>query len=162
MALDGVGAGASVGSVNVITENNPPIPPNQARALEDMPADADWDPMDHFDDPDMQALIPDPETFYAVVALPEKKDKIGSIFVPESHQDVEQAACMMGLVLKMGPNAFNDPTRYPSGSKVKPGVWVMMSMYAGTRFTMGGQEFRLISDDCVKGTVVDPLVIGRV
>ena len=65
------------------------------------------------------------------------------------------------MVLSMGPDAFADASRFPSGAYCKKGDWIIMQAYTGTRVSIHGKEFRLINDDCVKATIEDPRGVKR-
>ena len=66
------------------------------------------------------------------------------------------------FVVKMGPDAFKDEKRFPSGPSCKAGDFVLVRPNTGTRIKIHGREFRLINDDSVEGTVQDPRGITRV
>jgi len=63
--------------------------------------------------------------------------------------------------LKVGPEAYTDKTRYPSGPWCKPGDFILTRTYSGTRFKIFGKEFRLINEDQVDAVVQDPRGISR-
>jgi co-chaperonin GroES (HSP10) len=56
----------------------------------------------------------------------------------------------------MGDEAYKDVNKFPSGPWCEIGDFVMMRSYSGTRFSIGGHEFRMINDDTVEGVVQDP------
>ena len=62
----------------------------------------------------------------------------------------------MGLVLDVGPEAYQDKERYPAGPWCKEGQYVMFRMNTGTRFKVAGKEFRLMNDDSVEAVIDDP------
>jgi co-chaperonin GroES (HSP10) len=65
------------------------------------------------------------------------------------------------LVLKIGPDAYKDPTRFPSGPWCKEGDFIVTRPMAGSRVKIHGREFRIINDDSVEGVVEDPRGISR-
>lgn len=65
------------------------------------------------------------------------------------------------FVLRMGPDAYKDEKRFPTGPWCKQGDFILVRTYAGTRFTIFGKEFRLIADDEVAAVVADPRGISR-
>lgn len=163
MSVQGQSAGSGVGKVTVIAEQNPPRVKVGGPSEPAIPPKGEWDPKAFIPDPKIRDAIPVPERFYVVVALPKINEKTdGGVYLPDSHRDVERSASMIGLVIAKGPDAFNDKSRYPNGSNVELGSWVLMSMYAGTRVQIGDQEFRIITDDTVKAVVTDPMMVGRV
>jgi co-chaperonin GroES (HSP10) len=64
-------------------------------------------------------------------------------------------------VVKMGPDCYKDPLRFPSGPSCKVGDFVLVRPNTGTRLKIHGQEFRLLNDDSVEATVQDPRGIKR-
>ena len=69
---------------------------------------------------------------------------------------------MIGVVLDMGEQAYSDKDRFPTGPWCEVGQYVMFRMNTGTRFTVGGQEYRLMNDDSIEATVDDPRGVKRV
>ena len=58
--------------------------------------------------------------------------------------------------LVVGPDAYKDGDKFPSGPYCKEGDFVIFRSYSGTRFKIEKQEFRLINDDTVEAVVDDP------
>ena len=75
-------------------------------------------------------------------------------------KEAEHATTVL-FVLKVGPDAYADKTKFPSGPWCKEGDFIMVRTYAGTRFKIYGNEFRFINDDQVDGIVDDPRGITR-
>jgi co-chaperonin GroES (HSP10) len=65
------------------------------------------------------------------------------------------------FVAKIGPDAFKDPARFPSGPSCKVGDFVLVRPNTGTRMKIHGTEWRLINDDSVQAVVQDPRGIQR-
>ena len=61
-----------------------------------------------------------------------------------------------GYVLKVGPLAYYDKEKYPTGPWCKKGDWVIFARYAGSRLPIEGGEVRLLNDDEVLGTIDNP------
>ena len=59
---------------------------------------------------------------------------------------------------QVGPLAYQDPDKFGPGSEpwCKEGDWVCIGRYAGSRFQIEGGEVRIINDDEVIATIVDP------
>jgi co-chaperonin GroES (HSP10) len=68
---------------------------------------------------------------------------------------------IIGLVLDMGEQAYSDEERFPTGPWCKAGDYVMFRMNTGTRFRVGGVEYRLMNDDSIEAIVADPHGITR-
>ena len=65
------------------------------------------------------------------------------------------------FVVKMGPDAYKDKTKFPSGPSCKVGDFVLVRPNTGTRIKIHGKEFRIIYDDSVQGVVQDPRGITK-
>jgi co-chaperonin GroES (HSP10) len=61
----------------------------------------------------------------------------------------------------MGPDAYRDEKRFPSGPWCKKGDFILVRPNTGTRLDIHGREFRIINDDSVEGVVDDPRGIRR-
>jgi co-chaperonin GroES (HSP10) len=81
--------------------------------------------------------------------------------LPDSLKAAEQTASIIGMVVAMGPDAYMDGAKFPSGPYCKEGDFVIFRSYSGTRFKIGGKEFRLINDDTVEAVVDDPRGFAR-
>jgi len=108
-----------------------------------------------------EEALPVPAGYRILIAIPPRDDKIGSIYLPDSLKDKEQTASIVGCVMRLGPDAYLDQDKYPSGPWCTVGDWVVFRAYSGTRIKIDGQEFRLINDDTVEGVVDDPRKIVR-
>jgi co-chaperonin GroES (HSP10) len=65
------------------------------------------------------------------------------------------------FVVKVGPDAYKDTTRFPSGPSCKQGDFIVVRPNSGTRLKIHGREFRIINDDSVEAVVEDPRGISR-
>ena len=74
----------------------------------------------------------------------------------------EESATTVLYVLRVGPDAYKDATKFPSGPWCKEGDFVLVRTYSGTRFKIFGKEFRLLNDDQIDAVVDDPRGISRV
>ena len=101
--------------------------------------------------------IPTP-TGWRIAILPYRgaeKTK-GGIALAEETQRKQQLTTVCGYVLKMGPVAYADEGKFPTGPWCKQGDWIIFGRYAGARIPIDGGEIRLINDDEVLGIVNDP------
>jgi co-chaperonin GroES (HSP10) len=106
--------------------------------------------------------LPDPVGFRILIAVPKVEEKTeGGVFRPDALVEREERATIVGFVMKLGPDAYGDKTRFPSGPWCKQGDFVVFRSYSGTRLTVSGHEFRLINDDTVEATVDDPRMVMR-
>ena len=58
--------------------------------------------------------------------------------------------------MKVGPEAYKDKQKFPSGPWCKEGDWVLITRYAGSRIRIEDGELRIINDDEIIATVNDP------
>ena len=101
--------------------------------------------------------LPDPTGYKILIALPEPdKEFEGGILKANKTLQDEEIGSIIGLVLKVAPDCYKDPQRFPSGPYYKEGDWIIMRSYSGTRFKVHNQEFRFINDDSVEAVVEDP------
>ena len=86
---------------------------------------------------------------------PREKTK-GGILIAQESLDKLRIATNCGYVLKMGPLAYHDKEKFPTGPWCKKGDWVIFARYAGSRLPIEGGEVRILNDDEVLGTIKDP------
>ena len=110
----------------------------------------------------MATQLPQPCGYNLLIALqqPEKQTDGGG-FIPDDVSEREGTAAITGMILKMGPDAYQDKKRFPNGPYCKEGDWIIMQAYSGTRIVIHGQELRLINDDTVKAVIQDPRGVKR-
>lgn len=106
--------------------------------------------------------VPDPSTFHLLCVLPEIDEEYESGLI-KAGQTVhfEEVLSPVLFVVKMGPDAYKDEKRFPSGPACKVGDFVLVRPNTGTRIKIHGQEFRIINDDSVEAVVQDPRGITR-
>ncbi len=107
--------------------------------------------------------LPDPSGFKLLCMVPKVEEEFGESGIIKSSEAVrvEEQTTIVLFVAKIGPDAYKDPTRFPSGPWCKVGDFVVVRAYSGTRIKIHGTEWRIINDDSVDGTVEDPRGIGR-
>ena len=86
---------------------------------------------------------------------PKEKTK-GGIIIAQESLDKARIATNCGYVVKMGPMAYGDKEKFPTGAWCKQGDWVIFARYAGSRLPIEGGEVRILNDDEVLGTIKDP------
>ena len=109
-------------------------------------------------------------TGYNVLVLqyvtPEKK---GSLFMPQQVQREDEFQGCVGIVLRVGPEAYADAAKFPAGPWAKPGDWVAWPRMKGavTRFAItggaGGSKravLTIMADDAFVAVGVDPTRIA--
>ena len=112
--------------------------------------------------PRMASQLPEPKGYKILIALPEVEEKTeGGIIKPSEFQHEESIATVVGWVMSMGPDAYTNYARFPSGPYCQVGDWVVFRAFSGTRIKVQGKEFRLINDDTVEAVVEDPRGVER-
>lgn len=107
--------------------------------------------------------LPEPSGYHILIGIPESEEKTdGGILKARQTIEIEETATIVGFVLKLGPDCYQDKKRFPSGPWCKEGDFIIMRAYSGTRISIHGKEFRLINDDTVEAVVEDPRGISRV
>lgn len=112
---------------------------------------------------EVEAQLPTPVGYRVLVALPQVEETYGDTGLIKSTTTKSQEHIMsiIGLVLDMGEQAYSDEERFPTGPWCKAGDYVMFRMNTGTRFRVGGVEYRLMNDDSIEAIVADPHGITR-
>lgn len=107
--------------------------------------------------------VPDPSTYHLLCVLPEVEESYDSGLVKASQtMHFEELLSPVLFVVKMGPDAYKDEKRFPSGPSCKVGDFVLVRPNTGTRIKIHGKEFRIILDESVEAVVQDPRGITRV
>jgi chaperonin GroES len=103
--------------------------------------------------------LPQP-TGWRILVMPyrgkEKTD--GGLILPDQVREREALATVVAYVMRLGPLAYKDPNKF--GENAEPwcqeGQWVCIGRYAGSRFKIDGGEVRIINDDEVIATIIEP------
>ena len=105
----------------------------------------------------VKSQLPEPSGWRLLVLpfTPKEKTKGGILIAQESLEKL-RIATNCGYVLKIGPLAYVDKEKYPTGAWCKKGDWVIFARYAGSRLPIEGGEVRLLNDDEVLGTINNP------
>lgn len=121
-------------------------------------------PADTATDAEKARVVPDPSGYHLLCMVPEAKENFDNsmLIKAETVRSAEEQTSNTLYVLKVGPDAYKDTTKFPSGPWCKEGDFVITRAYAGTRIKVFGREFRLINDDQVDAVIVDPRGISRV
>lgn len=107
--------------------------------------------------------VPDPATYHLLCVLPDIDEEYDSGLVKAGQtMHFEELLSPVLFVVKMGPDAFKDEKRFPSGPSCKVGDFVLVRPNTGTRMKIHGKEFRIINDDSVEAVVQDPRGVTRV
>jgi co-chaperonin GroES (HSP10) len=114
---------------------------------------------------DKAKQLPDPKRFHVLCVVPEAMEQYADsdVGIIKSSQAMyhEEILTSVLFVVKLGPDAYKDETRFPSGPSCKEGDFVIVRPNSGTRLKIHGREFRIINDDSVEAVVEDPRGITR-
>jgi len=101
--------------------------------------------------------VPNPSG-YRITLFPLKLDsktKSGIHLTDETVQE-SQLTTNICKVLKVGPDAYKDKEKFPTGPWCKKDDWVLITRYAGSRIKIDGGELRIINDDEILAVIDDP------
>ena len=114
-------------------------------------------------DEQLEELLPVPAGYRVLIALPQIKETYDDSDLVKSSRTMheEHVMSIIGLVVDMGDQAYSDKDRFPTGAWCKQGDYVMFRANSGTRFRIGGIEYRLMNDDSIEAIVPDPASITR-
>tara|TARA_R100000655_G_scaffold49530_1_gene87070 strand:+ start:843 stop:1301 length:459 start_codon:yes stop_codon:yes gene_type:complete len=101
--------------------------------------------------------MPQP-TGWRILILPYQGRKMsdGGILMPDQARERESIATVCGYVLRVGPLAYKDGSKFDWKPWCKEGDWVIFGRYAGSRFKIEGGEVRLLNDDEILATISSP------
>jgi co-chaperonin GroES (HSP10) len=107
--------------------------------------------------------VPDPVTYHLLCMLPKAEEELSATGLVKTAQMMyhEELLSPVLFVAKVGPDAFKDEKRFPSGPSCKVGDFILTRPNTGTRMKIHGTEWRLINDDSVEAVVQDPRGIQR-
>ena len=136
---------------------------SQEKAVNKKLAEAYIDPNNRVLDPEkLDASIlermPQP-TGWRMLVLPYagKARTDGGIVLTKQTTDREALATVEAYVVKKGPLCYNDKSRYGDTPWCEEKQWVLIGRYSGSRFKLeDGAEVRIINDDEVIATILDP------
>ena len=81
----------------------------------------------------------------------------GGLHLPSSHVDEDKYQSKVGLVLAVGPQAFDDPEgKWFQGVEVKVGDWVVFRPADGWQVTVNKQPCRMLTDVGVRARLSHP------
>ena len=107
--------------------------------------------------------VPVPSTYHLLCMLQKASDTYENGLVKaDKTMQFEELLSPVLFVAKVGPDAFKDEKRFPSGPSCKAGDFIIVRPNTGTRMKIHGVEMRIINDDSVEAVVQDPRGIGRV
>jgi len=131
-----------------------------APVIEDAPAVSEVEKQDNSI---KAAQLPKPSGFKILCLVPSVEETFGDSAIVKASIAIkaEEQTTTVLFVLRLGPDAYKDTAKFPSGAWCAEGDFVLVRAYSGTRFKIHGKEFRMIYDDQVEGTVEDPRGYAR-
>jgi len=111
---------------------------------------------------DKAKQLPQPAGYHILCAVPEVEEEFENGLI-KSSQTVytEEMLTTVLFVVALGPDAYKDFKKFPSGPWCKQGDFVLVRPNAGSRLVIHGKDFRLINDDTIEAVVDDPRGIKR-
>ena len=103
--------------------------------------------------------LPQPTGWRVLVMPYEGQAKTSSgLYIPDEVRERERVATVVAYVMKLGPLAYKDPDKFGPDAEpwCKEGQWVCIGRYSGSRFKIDGGEVRVINDDEVIATILEP------
>ena len=106
--------------------------------------------------------LPRPQGYRILCAIPEAEEAFDSgILKSDETRRHDELLTTVLFVVDLGPDCYQDKTRFPNGAWCKKGDFVLVRPNAGTRLVIHDREFRIINDDSVEAVVQDPRGIKR-
>ena len=91
----------------------------------------------------------------AVYIRPQKTSK--GLFLPDQTTDEDRFQSKVGLILKMGEAAFNDPRgQWFQGVDLKVNDWIVFRPSDGWAISVGGISCRMFEDKDIRGRIQHP------
>lgn len=121
-------------------------------------------PVEDASDENKATMLPEPTGWRLLCIVPDVSQTFenSSLVKADAFMKQEEHATTVLFVLKVGPDAYKDTTKFSTGAWCKAGDFILVRTYSGTRFKIYGKEFRIINDDQVDAVVQDPRGLSRV
>ncbi len=134
------------------------IPPHLRKMMEETA-----DNVDQMSTAERGKMLPQPTGYKLLLILPEQEKEYASgILKADSTVRSDEVASVVAFVAAMGPDAYKDTAKFPTGAWCKQGDFVIIRPYSGVRIVVHGKEMRLVNDDSIEAVVDDPRGIKRV
>ena len=114
-------------------------------------------------DEELEVQLPRPVGYRVLIALPDVEETYENTKVLKTTTEMrnEHVMSIIGLVVDMGDQAYQDTDRFGDTPWCKVGDYVMFRANTGTRFMVNGLEYRLMNDDSIEAVVADPRGVAR-
>lgn len=91
--------------------------------------------------------------------------EVAKLYLADQTREHQKYLAQVGKVIELGPDAYSDRDRFPSGPRCAVDDWVIIGRYAGAKVDVkvgkGTVEYRLMNDDEILGTISDPSAIKQ-
>ena len=136
------------------------LPPGVSLPEKIQPAEV---PDENYTEEQKARQLPDPTGYKILCVVPDVSETFDGTNIVKATQfmKAEEHATTVLFVMKVGPDAYKDTVKFPSGPWCRVGDFVLVRTYTGTRFKIYGKEFRLLNDDQIEAVVEDPRGITR-
>ena len=95
------------------------------------------------------------QVLVAIYVRPEKT--VGGIIIPDKNREEDKIQGKVGLVVKMGSDAFNDETgKWFSDVSVNLNDWVLYRASEGWSIQINKVDCRILQDTSIKGRIQHP------
>ena len=133
------------------------LPPGISLPKHIQPIDA---PDENADAEEKASVLPIPTGYKLLCIVPEVDEKIAGTSLDlvrdAATMRAEEHATTVLFVIRVGPDAYKDTAKFPTGPWCQAGDFVLVRTYTGTRFKVFGKEFRVLNDDQIECVVEDP------
>ena len=112
----------------------------------------------------MASQLPKPTGYHILCAVPEIKETHsddGVIIKVDKTRNDEELLSVVLFVVDLGPDAYQDPIKFPTGPWCAKGDFVLVRPHTGSRLDIHGKSFRMVNDDSIEAIVQDPRGIRR-
>jgi co-chaperonin GroES (HSP10) len=98
-----------------------------------------------------------PARYHLILKMRQMEQKTaGGIILTEQTVQQNSDAEVVGQVISVGPDAFADQTKFPSGASCKVGDWVVVKRYAPTSWFLEDVHYKIIPDTEIIATIDSP------
>ena len=107
--------------------------------------------------------LPKAAGYHILCMVPQAEEEYSESGILKSAQtqQYEEVLTPVLFVMDVGPDAYADKERFPSGPLCNVGDFILIRPSSGSRLKIHGREFRIINDDSVEAVVLDPRGITR-
>ena len=107
--------------------------------------------------------LPKAAGYHILCMVPQAEEEYSESGILKSAQtqQYEEVLTPVLFVMDVGPDAYADKERFPSGPLCKVGDFILIRPSSGSRLKIHGREFRIINDDSIEAVVEDPRGITR-